>query len=164
MICGGAISGLVGLLVSWRNDNLTRRREQDSNTAKRLRDFRDDISAIVARLNRIPDDDAKQFNTDTRDDILILCARITADIPAVNKEYFTAAWACYCEMQDKDSKAATKFFSYIDKNPPLNPRDEKVENPFKDDDRPRKERMLLALQRLQFCAKIQNVCHASFAP
>jgi hypothetical protein len=53
LILAGIAGGLIG---AWANDRLTRKREQDSSIANRLRHFRDDISEIIARLNKVADD------------------------------------------------------------------------------------------------------------
>lgn len=144
-ILGGVITGLIAV---WINDRQTRKHD----IAIRLRGFRDDVSEVVALLQKIADDDAGKFNVNTRDEILVVCARIAEDISNKNKNRFACACADYCEIQERDEKSAAKFILFLYRNPPLNLR-EPIPNPFRDDQRPRKERMLDALNTLKDCAK-----------
>ena len=144
-VLGGVITGLIAV---WINERQTRKYD----IANRLRNFREEISGIIARLQKIADADAKQFNADTRDQVLVLCARIADDIPATNTDQFACAGTDYCDIQERDEKSAAKFILYLFRNPPANPR-EPMQNPFREDSRPQKERMLDALKKLKDCAK-----------
>ena len=152
ILFGGLLTLLFTIWRERRRDRETREREILDAKLDRLRHFRDDISEIIARLDKVADGDAKTFNSDTRDQVLVLCARVSEDIPDASSSQFACACADYCEMQERDGKAAGKFILYLFRNPPLNPR-EPIPNPFRDDQRPRKERMLDALQKLRDYAK-----------
>jgi hypothetical protein len=152
-VCGGIISGAVGLGAVWLGDYLTRKREKDSSRADRLRKFREDISEIIALLDRVEEKDSFKFNTSTHDQVLTLYARAADDVTNANIGKFASAIANYCDIQENDQKSAAKYIAYINRNPPLNPRAPPMPNQFRDDKRPRKERMLDALNRLKECAK-----------
>ena len=136
------ISGIVGYFFALLHS------EQ-----KRLRDFRDEISAIMARLTKVTGDDVSRFNAVTRDQVLVLCARVTEDIPKANANQFNRACCDYCEIQQPDEESARKFLLYRIVSGRHHQGGAPIPNPFHDDQRSNRERMLDALQELRDYAK-----------
>jgi predicted outer membrane lipoprotein len=150
---GALLATAGGVTVALWSDHLTRKREQDTGVSSNLRHFRNDISEIIALLQKTSDDEVRKFNTDTRDQVLVFCARVAEDIPGASADEFDCACRVYCGIQERDKESGIKFMLYRIESGKHHQGGAAIPNPYRDDQRSLKERMLSALEELKNCAK-----------